>query len=229
MSKIPFVALSLMTVVWVSTPAMSAPYLTGPTAAILMQTEKLAADPKALQELLERISKLETEVERLKNGAGQPKGPADGGGVLTLVETAHLGMVYPSSGQSRFVAIQLIIANTTGKPVTLTQDQITAEIDGEIRKLEPIPADISGQSFQHKNQGFTLQTMQPEKSRTVPAGGQISFWLVFSKLPLGNTIPKFKLKLSLGETKKEIDVNAGQRAILALDSQRPGARLPNRA
>lgn len=181
-------------------------------------------DAKSFQELLERINKLEAEVERLKNGGqGQPKGPATGD-VMTLVDMAHVGMVYQAAGQTRYIALHLIVANTTGKPVALTQDQISAEIDGENRKLEQIPPDIAAQSFQVKNQGYSLQTMQPEKSRTVPPGGQISFWLVFPKLPVANSIPKCKLNLSPGDVKKQIDVNAVQRAMLALETERIGPR-----
>ncbi len=233
MSKIPFGALLLIAVTQISSSALGATHWLATTNAVWMQPDtkpaadpsKAATDPKAFQALLERISKLEAEVERLKNDApGQAKGPADGGEVLTLVDITHLGMVYLPSGQSRFVALQLIVANTTGKPVTLAQDQITAEIDGEVRKLETIPPEISAQGFQYKNQSYNLQTMQPEKSRTVPAGGQISFWLVFPKLAMSNTIPKFKLKLSLGETRKEIDVNAVQRAMMALEMKRIGPR-----
>ncbi len=191
---------------------------------------KPAADAAAFQKLLERINKLEAEVERLKNGAAaQPKGAGEGGDVLTLVDMAHVGAVYLQTGQSRYVALHLIVANTTGKPVTIVQDQVTAEIDGEVRKLETIPPDIANFSFQLRTQGnnvqnYGLQTMQPEKSRTVPAGGQASFWLVFPKLGFTNTVPKCKLRLQLGETKKEIDVNAVQRALLAMETERIGPR-----
>jgi HEAT repeat protein len=227
MSKFPFVTLLFVVVSQLSSPAWSATHWLAPTAAVWMQNDpaKPASDPKAFQQLLERINKLEAEVERLKNGAaGQPKEPANGGQIFTLVEGAHLGMVYLPTGQSRFVALQLIVANSTGKPVTLAQDQIIAEIDGEVRKLETIPPEIANQGFQYKNQGYALNSMQPEKTRTVPPGGQISFWLVFPKVAAANSIPKCKLKLALGDTKKEIDVNAVQRAMLGLETRMIGPR-----
>lgn len=229
MSKIPFLAILLVAIAQVPSVALgSAPLLPLMTPWLQNDPAKPAEaaknDPKTLQELVDRINKLEAEVERLKNGApGQPKNPA-AGDVMTLVDMAQIGMVYQASGQTRYVALHLIVANTTGKPVTLAQDQITAEIDGENRKLETIPPDIAAQSFQVKNQGYSLQTMQPEKTRTVPAGGQISFWLVFHKLPVATAIPKCKLNLTLGDTKKQIDVNAVQRAMLALESERIGPR-----
>ncbi len=227
MSKIPFVTLLFIAVTQLSSPAWSATHWLAPTAAaVWMQNEpaKPAADPKAFQQLLDRINKLEAEVERLKNGApGQPKDP-NAGQIFTLVDAAHIGMVYLPTGQSRFVALQLIVANSTAKPTTLAQDQITADIDGEVRKLETIPPEIANQGFQYKAQGYNLQSMQPEKIRTVPPGGQISFWLVFPKVAAANAIPKCKVKLTLGDTKKEIDVNAVQRAVLGLETKQIGPR-----
>ena len=124
--------------------------------------DKSSTDPEALKKLLERIGKLETEVERLKNGQpAQANAPAKDGQVLVLVDIAHVGMAYAASGQSRYAAIHVTLANTTGQPVTLTREQIAAEIDGEARKLESIPAGVAGLSFQHGKQNYSLNTMQP--------------------------------------------------------------------
>ena len=194
-----------------------------------VEPDKTAADPAAFQKLLDRINKLEAEVERLKNAPAGPAKPPAAGEVLTLVDIAHIGAVYLQTGQSRYVALHLIVANPTDKPVTISQDQVSAEIDGEVRKLETIPAEIANFSFQLRTQGnnvqnYALQSMQPEKSRTVPAGGQASFWLVFPKLGFSNTVPKCKLRLQLGAIKKEVDVNAVQRALLAMETERIGPR-----
>lgn len=223
MSRFPFVTVMIIASALVAATADAGLWLS-PSAAVCLQNDpaKPADDAQTLQKLLERINKLEAEVERLKNGTpGQPKNAtAD---VFTLVDIAHVGIIY-SNGQSRYVALHMIIANTTAKPITLLQDQITAEIDGEVKKLETLPPEILGHGFQYKSQGYTLQAMQPEKSRNVAAGGQASFWMVFPKLPMAGSIPKVKLKLAWGETKKEIDINAVQRAMLALETERIGPR-----
>ncbi len=185
---------------------------------------KSAADAEAFKKLLERIGKLETEVERLKNIPPAAAGTTKGGPVLTLVDVAHVGMAYGPTGQSRYVAIRVTLANTSDQPVTLTREQVVAEIDGEARKLEQIPAGTSGYSFQYGKQNYSLNTMQPKKSWTVPAGGQNSIWLVYPGLPVSATVPRCKLKLTLGEATKEIDVNELQRAILGLESELIGPR-----
>jgi len=182
-----------------------------------------APDPKGLQELLERIKKLESEVERLKNGAPR-EAAVNGQEPFVLVDTAHLGVIYRQSGQMRFLALQLIVANPTARPLAVRQDQITLEIDGQARALETIPADLANHSFQFKNQNYSFQKLQPEASRTIPAGSQQTFWLIYPKLAAGPTIPRCKLKLQLGDTLREIDVNAVQRAMLGLQTERIGPR-----
>lgn len=227
MFKFPFIAVFTTLTLMVSSANAAAPWL---SLALLTQKEEAKpADPakptdaQSLQELLERIKKLEAEVDRLKNGALPAAKPAETE-VMTLLDIAQIGMVYLPTGQSRYVALHLIVANTGSKPVTIAQDQITAEIDGETRKLEKIAPELANHGFAFKNQNYNLQSMQPEKNRIVPAGGQVSFWLVFPKLAMANTIPKCKLKLSVGDIKKEIDVNSVQRAVLGLETERIGPR-----
>ena len=196
-----------------------------PNAKKTAGDDKSSTDPEALKKLLERIGKLETEVERLKNGQPAPANAAvKDGQVLTLVDIAHVGTAYAASGQTRYAAIHVTLANTTGQPITLTREQISAEIDGEARKLEPIPAGVVNYSFQHGKQSYSLQSMQPAKSWKVPAGGQNSFWLVYPGLPVATTVPKCKLKLTLGDVTKEVDVNEVQRAVLGLETERIGPR-----
>ncbi len=197
----------------------------GPNGKKPAGDDKSSTDPEALKKLLERIGKLETEVERLKNGQpAQADAPAKDGQVLTLVDIAHVGMAYTANGQSRYVAIHVTLANTTGQAVTLTREQVSAEIDGEARKLEQIPPGVVNFSFMHGKQSYTLQSMQPAKSWKVPAGGQNSFWLVYPGLPVATTVPRCKLKLTLGDVTKTVDVNEVQRAVLGLEPERIGPR-----
>ena len=185
---------------------------------------KSAADAEAFKKLIERIGKLEAEVERLKSVPPAQAGGKKDGPVLTLVDVAHVGMAYGPTGQSRYVAIRITLANTSDQPVTLTREQVTAEIDGEARKLELIPAGTSGYSFQSDKQNYSLNKMQPKKSWKVTAGGQNSIWFVYPGLPVSATVPRCKLKLTLGEVTKEIDINEVQRAVLGLESERIGPR-----
>src|SRR6185503_5339365 len=129
MSKYSFLAILLVTVAQIPQAYGATPWF-APLTATWMQNDaakpadEAKPDAKSLQELSERINKLEAEVERLKNGAAQPKAAANGGEVMMLVDMAHVGLLYQATGQTRYIALHLIVANPTGKPVTLAQDQI---------------------------------------------------------------------------------------------------------
>ena len=115
MSKLLVVALALGLVVGTCHEAAALSPALQLARAVCMQDDpnakkpggddKSSTDPEALKMLLERIGKLETEVERLKNGQpAQANAAAKDGQVLTLVDIAHVGMAYVTSGQSRYVA-----------------------------------------------------------------------------------------------------------------------------
>ncbi len=235
MSKSVAVALAVGLVVGASREAVAFSPALPLTRAVCLQDDpnakqpggddKSSTDPESLKKLLERIGKLETEVERLKKGQPAPAAAAaKDGQLLALIDIAHVGMAFLANGQSRYLAIHVTLANTGGQPITLTREQIAAEIDGEARKLEPIPAQVANFSFMSGKQSYSLQSMQPAKSWKVPAGGQNSFWLVYPGLPVATTVPKCKLKLTPGDVTKEIDVNEVQRAVLGLESERIGPR-----
>jgi HEAT repeat protein len=233
MSRFLLVLPTLATVMLWQTPFASAANWLLPAAAVWMQDaaakdpaagDKASTDPAELKKLIERINKLEAEVERLKNKPAAPAAAPVGGQVLTLIDKAQVGMTFTNGGQFRYVAIHLALANTTGETVTLTREQLTAEIDGEARKLEEIPPGVVNYSFQVGGQNYSLQTMQPAKSWKIPASGQASFWVVFPNLPVGTSVPRCKLKLQLGDATKVIDVNDVQRAALGLEIERIGPR-----
>ena len=182
-----------------------------------------STDPDSLKKLIERINKLEAEVERLKTGA-----PAAGGAgepqVLAMLDVATLGLFYSGNAQTRYLVLHVMLANTTKQNFTITRDQVIAELDGEDRKLKDLPTQLQNYSIQSGNRHLQISTMKPPKEWKLPAGGQAGMWLVYPDLPLGPQVPKCRLKIKLGDATKEIDVNELQRAQLSLDIQRIGPR-----
>lgn len=200
--------------------------LSSPKGGVSSGEQNTSSDSAAaLKTLVEKIRNLEAEVERLKSnqGVGRPTSTTDGQ-CLFFVDMAHVGIVPTQNGPTRYLAIHLTIANTTAKPITLTRQRIVAEIDGESLALEEIPKSVAQFSFQVSRQSYALNSMQPVQNRTVPAKGQASFWIVYSKLSAGTTVPQCKLHLSFGDTHMELNVNDQQRAILGLQSERIGPR-----
>ena len=188
-----------------------------------LQKSDLSKDPQAMKKLIERINKLEAEVDRIKNGAPIAEGGA-APQVLAMLDVAHIGLFYSGNGQTRFLVLHVMLANTTKQSFTIARDQIIAEIDGEERKLKDLPQQLRNYSIQSGKQHFQIESMKPPKEWKLPAGGQAGLWLVYPDLPLGPNVPKTRLKITLGESTKEINVNELQRAQLNLEIERIGPR-----
>lgn len=182
-----------------------------------------ATDAESLKKLIDRINKLEAEVERLKNGA-PAVGAAAEPQVLAMLDIATMALFYSGNSQTRYLVLHVMLANTTKQNFTISRDQIVAEIDGDERKLKDLPAQLLNYSIQSGKQSFQISTMKPPKEWKLPAGGQAAIWLVYPELPLAPHAPKCRLKIKLGETTKEINVNEVQRAQLGLEVQRIGPR-----
>jgi len=187
------------------------------------QKSDAPTDAAALKVLLERVNKLESEVERLKQGGKAPAPPADQS-VMSILDFAHLGVFNWGTSPTRYLVMHLILENKTQQSFTIARDQIVAEIDGEERKLKDLPAQLLNFSVQHGRVNQPISTMRPPKEWKLPAGGQLGMWLVYAELPLGSNVPKCKLTIKLGETTKEINVNDVQRSLLSMDIQRIGPR-----
>ena len=183
------------------------------------------ADPETLKKLIERINKLEAEVDRLKKvepverPVGEPQ-------MMAMLDVAHMGMFFAQNSQTRYLVLHVMIANPTNRNYELPVDQVVAEIDGEERTLKDLPSNLLNFSVPYGRQTVQISAMKAPKNKSwkLPAGSPTGIWLVYHGIPLGNTAPKCKLKLKLGDVTKEIDVNQSQRAQLALDVQRIGPR-----
>ncbi|WP_397570099.1 HEAT repeat domain-containing protein [Schlesneria sp. T3-172] len=193
--------------------------------AIAQQTQpktEPSTNPEEFRALVERISKLESEVERLKKGT--PVAAGTDAQVLAMLDVAHLGLFYSGNGQTRFLALHVLLANTTRNSYTIARDQIIAEIDGEERKLVDLPQQLQNYTVQSGKQHFQISAMKPQKEWKLPSGGQTGIWLVYADLPLGPNVPKCLIKVKLGDDTKEINVNELQRAQLSLEVERIGPR-----
>ena len=187
------------------------------------QKSESSTDPASLKKLVERINKLEAEVDRLKNGA-----PATATGVdqqvMAMLDVAHLGLFYTGGGPTRFLVLHVMLANPTKQSFTIARDQMIAEIDGEERKIKEIPQQLQSFQIQTGKQNYQISTMKPLKEWKLPAGGQTGIWLVYTDLAIGPNVPKCLLKIKLGDVTKEINVNDLQRAQLSLEVERIGPR-----
>ncbi|WP_010585333.1 HEAT repeat domain-containing protein [Schlesneria paludicola] len=180
-------------------------------------------DPAALKALIDRINKLEGDVERLKQQAPASDTVIEPQ-ILAMLDVAHLAPFYADNSQTRYLALHVMLANTTKQTFTISQDQVIAEIDGEDRKLKELPRQLLNYTIPSGKQHTQIAAVKPPKEWRLPAGGQTGMWLIYPGLPTGSNVPKCRLKIKLGETTKEINVNELQRAQLSLDVQRIGPR-----
>ena len=184
-----------------------------------------ATDPEAMKRLIDRINKLEAEVDHLKkvDPALRPTAEPQ---VMAMLDVAHLGVFYAPNSQSRFLVLHVMLVNTTKQTFSIPVDNVVAELDGEERLQKDLPTNLLNNSIPSGRQTVQISTMRPPKDKIwkLPAGGMTGIWLVYPGLQPGNTAPKTRLKIKIGELTKEIDVNETQKAQLGLDVQRIGPR-----
>ena len=199
-----------------------------PAHTVVAQETPPAADSQLLNELRERLQRLEQELEALKNSRSAQV-PADKAQqrVVVMLESPYLGRYYnrsTNSRHSRFFAAKLNLVNLTPDALDVKREQIQLVADGTTKTLGEIPASIQNQGFQLDNQYHQLRNMQPAKKLNVPPGGMQSTWVVFDGLDDGAHVPEMTLKIELADKVAELDVNASQKDALGLEIERIGPR-----
>lgn len=185
----------------------------------------LAEGDPSIDDLLQRLEKIEAELERLRNRQGRLLPDKSDQRLMTLIETPYLGSVYYSSPDAaRFFAARLILVNMTASPVTVGREDIGLNVDGGLHKMTDLPPNLRSASFQVGKQNFELKNVRPAAQLVVPSGGSGSTWIVFPELPKGNHIPKLELVINVGKEPTRIDVNEYALSTLGLEVERLGPR-----
>lgn len=177
------------------------------------------------KELLERLQRVERELERLK--ARRPQVPADKAAqrLVAVLETPHLGASYYGRANGlRYFAARLVFVNLTPEAAIIGRDDITLTADGNELKMGELPDVLRHQSFQIGNQHIALRNIAPAKEVRVPSGGTGSTWVLFTGLPGGNQIPKMTVNFRWGDQRQSLDVNEFSLGGLGLAVERIGPR-----
>ena len=202
----------------------------GAVSASLQAQEKAEPKPeekpvsaKQIQELLKRIESLEAEVRTLKR---QPAVPADPKQqrVAVLLETPYFGSptYYSSLNSKRIFLAKLILINLTPNPVNIDGDAFKLNFDGTDFSKKEVPSNVRNYPIQMSGQTIYLRNIKPLKKISVPTGGSVTTWVLFSDLPQGKDIPNLSLKIPLPGDSQTLDINAYCRARLQLDVERIG-------
>ena len=176
-----------------------------------------------LKKLIDRIQKNRADIDRFNHVAPAMEGNSPPQ-VFAMLDLAHIGSFYAGNGQTRFLALRVLMANTTDQDFTVMREQVITEIDGESRSLKDLPKILLNYSIPSARRQIQISTIKRPKEWKLNAGGQAELWLLYAELPPGSSVPKCRVKIKLGEMTKEIDVNNVQAAQLGLNVERIGPR-----
>jgi HEAT repeat protein len=178
-----------------------------------------------LKQILERLNQVERELLELRIKSGRVPVDKKDQRIITLLDTCYLGSVfYGSPTNMRFFTAKLTIVNLTDEPVVLKRDDIRLASDGQTYPVKEAPQQFQFHQFQSGQQAIQLRSLQMPAEVPVAVGGTGSTWVLFPELPPGSHVPPLVLQLKLGGTAREIDVNAMQRDLLAMKTERIGPR-----
>ncbi|HEY2252183.1 MAG TPA: HEAT repeat domain-containing protein, partial [Planctomycetaceae bacterium] len=96
--------------------------------------------------------------------------------------------------------------------------------DGQVYPVKEAPEQFQFRPFQIGKETVQLRSLSMPAQVAVAVGESGSTWLLFPELPPGNHVPPLVVKLKLGDTEKDLDVNARERDALGMAVERLGPR-----
>lgn len=177
-------------------------------------------DPDAVQQFWSLHSQVETRLAKYQQS---PASRGTGENQLAwMIDKAAVVFHYEAAGPSRILALRLAMGNRSKSALTIRLSSITAEIDGEAHKLEPLPEELRYHGFTYDDVMHRLEACMPPAEMVIPPGGVASAWLIFPHLENATTVPRTILHIAMKPGPIDIDANAQQRAILGLEVDRLG-------
>jgi HEAT repeat protein len=176
-----------------------------------------------IEKLLERLSKVEKELEALQRKPAEVPADPKSQRILAMLETPYLGSIYYGSPtNTRFLAAKLLLVNLTPQAQTLQRDDIRLIADGQSFTVKNPEQQYQYHAFQIGQQSIQIRSLALPTQLSLAPGAMASTWVFFPDLPAGNHVPKLTIKLKIGEHAPEIDVTATQRDLLAMTTERLG-------
>jgi HEAT repeat protein len=181
--------------------------------------------PADLKPILDRLVPADRQlVERFRETGKVPEEARDQR-VVTTLELSVLGSAFAGSPTNpRFLAVKLTAVNLTREPIALKRSEMRLVADGLEYAARDGADHATHRPIQVDQQLLALRPELLPEALTIAAGASGSTWLLFTELPVGNHVPPLTLKFKLGDTDREIDVNALERAALGMKTERLGPR-----
>lgn len=159
--------------------------------------QEASSDP-VLTKLMERLEKVEQELQKLKQSGKVPLAPEDQK-LITVLSEPNLGVYYAGQPtEVRWLALRVTLINLTGEPVTVSKDDYELTADGLPMKLTELPSQIRNTSFSSGNQSYRLSALTTQELK-LPPGANAQTWVVFPGLAKGATPRSLELKITREE------------------------------
>lgn len=174
-------------------------------ASTVPATAQDSTDP-VVKQLIERLEKVETELQKLKQSGKMPLAPEDQK-LVTVLSEPNLGVYYANQPtEVRWLAIRVTLINLTGKEITVSKDDYELTADGLSMKLTELPSQIRNTSFSSGNQSYQLSALGTQELK-LPPGANGQTWLVFPGLAKGTTPRSLELKIEReGKALAQVDI-----------------------
>ncbi|WP_166825269.1 HEAT repeat domain-containing protein [Thalassoroseus pseudoceratinae] len=189
-------------------------------------TSEASAEKKQKSKLeltLESFRQMDDELVRLKLKP-QPT-PTDKPGIYIVPDVPYVGYHYTSkngkSVRTRYVAFELLIANTTEKELKLVRDEIEFSADTQFYPLTDLEG-FPSYGYSIGNEYRSLQKMLMPETLKIPPGEVAAAGMVFHGMPFGGGIPTMHLTLKLNGQQRTLDINRLFRGKLRLETARMG-------
>ncbi len=201
-----------------------------PLASSAQESKESSDSSPVLEEIVERLKRLEQDFEALKkNRTRAVPEDVEHQRVVPMLETPYLGRYYAGRGDnrySRYFLVKLSLVNLTPEPVQIEREDIELVSDENTLKVSNVPNNnnLRYSSIYIGSEQIQPRNIQPEKILKIAPGRMRSTWLFFDGIEDGTHVPELKLKIAIGEKPLELDVNALQKDVLAMEIERIGPR-----
>ena len=166
------------------------------------------------------VAELLQRLDELEGRTGQPP-PGRERGLALMLEDVQLTNtnLYGPDG-IRYFAARLLAINLTDEPIAVPTARITLIADDHERTLDESRAQLSRSTLQIGDHLRRFPTI-PE-TLDVPPSGTASTWLVFGPIESAAAVPSLLLKAAWDGGAAELNINAYERGVLGLRSERLG-------
>lgn len=173
------------------------------------------AAPPGVEELLRRLEELESR-------AAAPPERRTSGLVLMLEDSRLASTNYYDPEGIRYFLARLILINLTDGPLAIPSREIVLSADGAPLYLTDAAEALSRTPLQIGNQYLMYEA--PPETITVPSRGSAPVWVAFAGIESAAAVPPLKLSVTWEQGTESLDVNAYERGVLGLRSERLGPK-----